>query len=60
MQPMYTEREVLTKTIDDLVATLDLLEIAKDTLIRKDKQEASRLLRIAKSDLGIYERRLRS
>lgn len=54
-----SREDVIGITVENLVATIDLLEIAKEALIGKNIQETSRLLRIARSDLGIYESRLR-
>ncbi|MBE2896762.1 hypothetical protein HPC38_07735 [Pasteurellaceae bacterium HPA106] len=38
-------------SIDQLAQTLQLLETAKDLLLSGDRQETSRMIRIAKSDL---------
>lgn len=38
-------------SVEQLVETLQLLETAKDLLLSGDRQETSRMIRIAKSDL---------
>ncbi|HDR1022130.1 hypothetical protein [Pasteurella multocida] len=42
--------------LEDIVATMDLLDLAKERLIENDLQESSRLLRIAVSDMQKQER----
>ncbi|WNY73960.1 hypothetical protein H2512_11150 [Pasteurella multocida] len=45
--------------LEDIVATMDLLDLAKERLIENDLQESSRLLRIAVSDMQKQERMIK-
>lgn len=51
--------QIKQAVLDDIVATIDLLEVAKDKLIENDTQESSRLIRIAVSDMQKQERIIR-
>ncbi|HII3685812.1 TPA: hypothetical protein ACY36Y_001963 [Pasteurella multocida] len=48
--------QIKQTVLEDIVATMDLLDLAKERLIENDLQESSRLLRIAVSDIQKQER----
>ncbi|AAP95104.1 hypothetical protein A6046_03235 [[Haemophilus] ducreyi] len=58
-QPFRSDEQVKADLIRDLVATVDVLEIAKDRLIDGDAQETTRLFRAVQGDLNRYEALIR-
>ncbi|WP_243834170.1 hypothetical protein [Histophilus somni] len=52
--------QVKQKILDELVASLEVLEFAKEALINEDYAESCRLMQRATADLQTEERRLRS
>lgn len=54
-----TPYEVKIRVLDEVVATLEMLENAKELLINDDFSQASRLFRRGDSELSLNERRLR-
>lgn len=58
MQAM-TSYEVKIRILDEVVATLEMLENAKELLINDDFSQVSRLFRRGASELSLNERRLR-
>ncbi|OZN24418.1 hypothetical protein CFY87_09240 [Actinobacillus seminis] len=54
-----TPYEVKIRVLDEVVATLEMLENAKELLINDDFSQASRLFRRGASELSLNERRLR-
>ena len=58
MQAM-TSYEVKIRILDEVVATLEMLENAKELLINDDFSQASRLFRRGASELSLNESRVR-
>ncbi|OOF44276.1 hypothetical protein BKK51_09230 [Rodentibacter trehalosifermentans] len=56
---IFTPYQVKMRVVDDIAATLEMLETAKELLLADDFSEASRLFRRGASELSISERRLR-
>lgn len=54
-----TPYEVKIHVLDEVAATLEMLENAKELLINDDFSQASRLFRRWASELSLNERRLR-
>lgn len=56
---LFSEYQVKQKILDEIIASLETLEFAKEALINADYAESCRLMQRSEADIHIAERRLR-